>query len=157
RIKSDRSRGGLVQRISYQNVCMKNVGDPILLDTRYTTFPGDKIPVYRDIVLRDVTSLTGGGLTFLGFDDKNRIGVTLDAVHVADAARDLRAEHAEIKIGPRRGNVRPQGDDVAVSDGGARDSRPLDCARRFVPFPAPGPAPLSATVTPPEDPTLFVA
>ena len=63
RIKSDRSRGGLVEDVSYENVCMRNVANPIVLTTMYTTFPGDRLPVYRDIRLKDVRSVTTGWST----------------------------------------------------------------------------------------------
>ncbi len=42
RIKSDRSRGGLVKDVSYENVCMRNVANPVVLTSMYTTYPGDK-------------------------------------------------------------------------------------------------------------------
>ena len=49
RIKSDRSRGGLVQDISYENVCMHNVKNPIIMDPYYSSLPGDLIPIYQNI------------------------------------------------------------------------------------------------------------
>jgi len=157
RIKSDRSRGGLVRGVSYENVCLRNVGNPILLDTRYTNFAGDKIPVYRDILLRDVRSLTPGGLAFLGFDEKNRIGVTLDNVNVVGPTRDLRAAHAEITVGPRSGNLVPNGSDVSSSDRGAKPGTPIDCSTRFVPFVDAATAPAAAIKVPPVDRTYYVA
>ena len=157
RIKSDRSRGGLVHGVSYENVCLRNVGNPIVIDTRYTNFTGEKIPVYRDIVLRDVRSMTPGGLAFLGYDDKNRIGVTLDNVSVVAPTRALRAAHAEITIGPRSGNLVPAGLDVSSSDRGAKTGVPIDCAARFVPFVLATTAPPAAVTAPPEDRTLYVA
>jgi polygalacturonase len=157
RIKSDRSRGGLVQGVSYENVCIRNVADPIVLDTRYTAFPGDKIPVYRDIVLRDVFSVTPGAVALLGFDDKNRIGVTLDNVSMRAGRSDLRAEHADVRIGPRRGNLVPAGEDVFVTGGGGRAGAPFDCSARFVPFSDTTTAPAAAGRVPPEDATLYVA
>jgi len=157
RIKSDPSRGGVVQSVSYENVCMRNVGDPILLDTRYTTLPGDMVPVYRDIVLKDVTSVTPGALSLLGFDEKNRLGVTLDNVNIAGPQNDVRAKHAEIKLGPRRGNFLPVGTDIRVIDGGVETATPLDCSTRFVPFAEPAAAPSAAVKVPPEDATLYVA
>jgi polygalacturonase len=45
RIKSDRSRGGLVENVSYENVCMRNVTNPIILTPMYTTFPGTRLPI----------------------------------------------------------------------------------------------------------------
>jgi len=157
RIKSDRSRGGLVRGVIYENVCLRNVGNPILIDTHYTNFAGEKIPVYRDIVLRDVRSLTPGGLAFLGFDDKNRIGVTLDNVSVVSPTRDLRAAHAEITIGPRSGNLVPAGLDVSSTDRGAKAAAPLECAGRFLAFVDSATAPAAAVVAPPVDRTLYVA
>jgi polygalacturonase len=157
RIKSDRSRGGLVQGVSYENVCMRNVGDPILLDTKYTTLPGDNVPVYRDIVLRDVTSVTPGVLSLLGFDEKNRIGVTLDNVNIAGPRNDVRAKHADIKLGPRRGNFLPAGIDINVTNSGVEPAAPLDCSTRFVPFTEPSTAPRAAMKVPAEDATLYVA
>jgi len=165
RIKSDPSRGGLVEHVSYENVCMRNVGNPILLDTRYTAFTGNKIPVYRDIVLKDVNSLTPGGLALLGLDEKNRLKVTFDNVTVAGPIDDLRAAHAEVRIGPRSGNFVPVGPDIAVAnvgvgagvDGGARADVPLDCSKRFVPFTDTSKTPTAATKVPPDDRTMYVA
>ena len=60
RIKSDPSRGGLVEEVRYENVCIRNVTNPIVLSPRYTNFSGQLIPEYRDIVLRNVHVLTPG-------------------------------------------------------------------------------------------------
>jgi polygalacturonase len=161
RIKSDRSRGGLVQDISYEDVCMRNVGNPILLDTRYTRFEGEKIPVYRDIRFKDVSVLSPGGFALLGFDEQHRIGVSLDNVHVSEGQQDLRAAHAEVTLGPGRGNFTPAGADVSIADVSRANagaiSPALDCSGRFVPFPELPAAPAAATKVPPRDPTLYVA
>lgn len=157
RIKSDPSRGGLVQGVSYENVCMRNVGDPILLDTRYTTLPGTSVPVYRDIVLKDVTSVTPGALSLLGFDEKNRLGVRLDNVNIAAPRNDVRAKHADIELGPRRGNFLPAGADIKIVHAGTRAAAPFDCSQRFAPFPESSSAPRAAIKVPPEDATLYVA
>src|SRR5262245_37494204 len=45
RIKSDRSRGGRVEDVSYEGVCLRNVAHPIVLTTMYTNFGGEKLPV----------------------------------------------------------------------------------------------------------------
>ena len=60
RIKSDRSRGGLVHDVVYEDVCIRDVKNPIVLTTSYTNLPGDKIPIYRDITMRDITNLAEG-------------------------------------------------------------------------------------------------
>jgi polygalacturonase len=157
RIKSDRSRGGLVQDVRYENVCIRRVGNPILLDTHYTMFPGVKIPVYRDITFKDVSVVTPGGIALLGFDAHNRLGVTLDNVHVAGPLRDVRAAFADVELGPRRGDFLPAGSEVSVHDAGAVAGAPLDCAGRFSAFPAAHATPSAAIQVPPLDPTLYVA
>jgi polygalacturonase len=157
RIKSDRSRGGLVQDVSYENVCMRNVVNPVVLTTMYTTFPGDKLPVYRDILLKDIRSVTNGAFTLLGLDAEHRLGVTFDNVSVDVQPDDVRAEHVDIRVGPRRGNFVPKGSDVSVRDAGASPSAPLNCEGRFPGFPESPTAPAAAVKVPPEDKTLYVA
>ncbi|MBZ5534485.1 MAG: hypothetical protein LAO31_00900 [Acidobacteriia bacterium] len=158
RIKSDRSRGGLVRDVTYENVCMRNVTNPIVLNTRYTTFPGNLLPLYRDILLKNVHSVTPGAILLLGLDEQHRMGVGLDNVTV-DGLRgdDIRAEHAEVRVGPRRGNVEPRGNDVSMSSAGVEPAVPVDCGNSFPAFPENATAPAAAITVPPEDPTFYVA
>ncbi len=157
RIKSDRSRGGLVQDVSYENVCLRNVTNPIVLTTMYTTFSGDKLPVYRDILLKNVRSTTQGAFTLLGLDANRKLGVTFDNVSVAVQPQDVRMEHADLTIGPRRGNFIPQGNDSSVTTEGSTPAAPLDCTGRFPAFPEIPTPPAAAVKVPPEDKTLYVA
>jgi polygalacturonase len=158
RIKSDRSRGGLVEDVTYEDVCMRNVPNPIVLTSMYTTFPGTLLPVYRDVRLKDVRSVSGGWTTLLGLDASHPIGVLLDNVHV-DGQRPEQAvaAHTEVRIGPRRGSYVPRGDTVSVADEGAVPGEPPACEGRFAPFPDLPEAPAAAVKAPPEDPTLYVA
>ena len=159
RIKSDRSRGGLVEDVAYENVCMRNVPNPIVLTSMYTTFPGTLLPVYRDIRLKDVRSVDGGWTTLLGLDAEHRIGVLLDNVHV-DGQRpgQATAAHADVRIGPRRGSFSVAGSEtVSVADTGAVAGEPPSCEGRFGPFPDLPEAPAAAVKVPDEDPTLYVA
>jgi polygalacturonase len=158
RIKSDRSRGGLVSDVTYQNVCMRNVTNPVVLNSMYTTFPGNLPPLYRDIVLKDVHSLTPGTVLLNGLDEQHRIGVTFDNVLLDGLrAEDVRATHAEIMVGPRAGNVAPAGSDVSLQNAGTVSATPLDCRGRFPALPSASTAPAAAVTVPPEDPTLYVA
>jgi polygalacturonase len=135
RIKSDRSRGGLVQDVSYENLCMRNVTNPILLTPMYTTFAGNKLPVYRDIRLKDVHSVTAGWLTLLGLDAEHKLGVTLDNVQIDGLRAELtRQENADVRT-------------IAGT--------PIPC--EFPAFPSIAGAPAAAVTVPPEDPTLYVA
>ncbi|XP_063220832.1 endo-polygalacturonase-like [Bacillus rossius redtenbacheri] len=96
RIKSDRSRGGLVTGISYTNVCMKNVANPIVLDTQYShTASGNKIPEYRDITFNNIKVLTAGKYMFNGYSDANHIQATLNNVHIAKGST-WTTSHAKI-------------------------------------------------------------
>jgi polygalacturonase len=158
RIKSDRSRGGRVEDVSYENVCLRNVTNPIVLTTMYTTFPGDRLPVYRGIRLKDVRSVTTGWSTVLGLDAEHPVEVLLDNVTI-DGLRpgDVTAAHAEVRIGPRRGNLVPAGEGVIVTEEGSVPATPLQCEGRFEPFPDLPTAPAAAVTVPPEDPTLYVA
>ena len=65
RIKSDPSRGGLVHQVLYRNVCIRNVPNPLVFTPHYTTFTGDRLPIYKDITLENVHILTPGAYTFL--------------------------------------------------------------------------------------------
>lgn len=83
RIKSDRSRGGSVTGVTYDNVCMENVKNPIVLDTRYdTAASGSQIPVLRDITFNHVKVMSVGSFTFEGDSDRMPLGVTLKNVHI---------------------------------------------------------------------------
>jgi polygalacturonase len=158
RIKSDPSRGGVVQGIRYENVCIRNVTHPIVLTPHYTNFPGELLPEYRDITLRNVHSLTPGEYVFAGLDAQHPLGVTLDNVFVEGlSGSHVLSEYANITLGGQ-GNLVPRGTDVTV--GRATDStagRPLACESRFAPFPALKTAPSLAGQNPPDDKTLYVA
>ncbi|WFT83807.1 glycosyl hydrolase family 28 protein (plasmid) [Methylobacterium sp. CB376] len=86
RIKSDPSRGGLVQAVRYENVCVRGSRRPIDFDTRYDPrAQGTKIPVYSNIVLRQVAG-EGGRLVMHGYDAAHPLGVSLDGVRFVDNA-----------------------------------------------------------------------
>ncbi|MGA2807852.1 MAG: pectinesterase family protein [Terracidiphilus sp.] len=159
RIKSDRSRGGLVHDVLYRNVCIRNVTNPLVFTPLYTTFSGDQLPIYRDIKLQDVHVLTAGSYTFLGLDSERKLGLTLDNVFADDQGQaKMLVKDADITIGSKRGNLEPPGDDVSLQHTpGSAPGTPLECESRFVPFPELTTAPEMAGVVPPEDKTLYVA
>jgi polygalacturonase len=159
RIKSDPSRGGLVQDINYENVCIRDVTNPIVLTPRYTNFSGELNPEYRDIALRNVHILTAGDYIFAGLDAQHELGVTLDNVF-ADGMNNshVLAENANITMGSALGNLEPQGPNVTAAH--SPDDHPglaLPCATRFVAFPALKSAPRLDVEIPPDDKTLYVA
>jgi polygalacturonase len=159
RIKSDRSRGGLVRDVLYRDVCIRDTRNPLVFTPLYTTFGGDQLPIYRDIRLENVHIVSPGSYTFLGLDSDHKLGVALDNVFADDQENSKwLAKDADITIGNKRGNLYPKGEEVTVQQTpGSAPGSPLPCESRFVPFPTLTTAPEMAGKTPPEDETLYVA
>ncbi len=95
RIKSDRSRGGLVQDVVYEGVCMRDVKNPVVLTTRYSTRPGELLPVFRDIVLDTVRSVTPGRLAVIGLDEDHKIEARFQNVFIEG---ERKVEHADVSL-----------------------------------------------------------
>jgi len=159
RIKSDRSRGGLVHQVVYRNICIRNVPNPLVFTPHYTTFTGDRLPIYKDITLENVHVLTPGAFTFFGLDPDHKLEIKLDNVFADDQQDSLFYDQdAAITIGPDRGNLLPKGDDVTDTDANSTaPGQPLPCDARFIPFPEDKTAPEMAGKIPPEDKTYYVA
>jgi polygalacturonase len=139
RIKSNATRGGLVENVVYNDVCIRNSKNPIIFDTAYS-FPGKGValyPVYQNITLRDVRISGGGKIQFNGFDHTHRIGVTLDGVLLLDKPTLYKAQaiHADLTYGPGPVNLDFTGDDSTVIGRETSGSLPA-CSAKFVPFPA---------------------
>jgi polygalacturonase len=138
RIKSNASRGGLVEDVVYEDVCIRDSKNPIFFDTTYT-FPGKAvgiIPVYQDITLRDVRIAGGGRIQLNGFDTTHRIGVRLDGVVTLDGEKAYKASaiHTDLTLGPGPVNLVFTGDDSTVT-GKAGSGRAEGCGGKFVGFP----------------------
>jgi len=138
RIKSNPTRGGLVEDVVYTDVCIRDSKYPVIFDTAYS-FPGkgvQDLPVYRDITLRNVRILGGGKVQFNGFDNTHRIAVHLDGVVALDGPERYRAQtiHTDLTFGPGPVNLVFTGDDSTVSGRQVKGSVP-NCSAKFVPFP----------------------
>lgn len=137
RIKSNSSRGGHVHDAIYEDVCIRNTKNPILMDTHYTPNVGtqDKLPQFDDITLRNVRVIDSGKITLDGYDAKLRLGIAFDNVILdTPAAVKITAGHAEIKMGPGPVNFRPSGEDVKMV-GEPGKGTPNSCAGKFVDYP----------------------
>jgi polygalacturonase len=107
-----------------------------VIDPFYSTERGTLVPLFEDIVLKNVRVLTPGKITMMGTDDSHRTHVRFDGVEVDGYdPKLLRAAHARIAIGPRGLGFKPTGEDVEI-DGKTGSAKPISCAGRFVPFPA---------------------
>lgn len=136
RIKSNPSRGGLVERVTYSNVCIRNSKWPIVMQTDYNN-PGSLIghvPIYRDIHMENVRVWGGGRISLEGMDVQHRLSVHLDGVLLDNPQRyTLTAAHAKIKYGPGPVNFTLHGEDV-TSSGTPGKGTLASCSAMFVPF-----------------------
>jgi hypothetical protein len=67
RIKTSQDRGGLVQNVTYQNICSANVKSPIYLSPYYNTNSGTSDPTFSNITYRNVHVITEGTVTLAGY------------------------------------------------------------------------------------------
>jgi polygalacturonase len=138
RIKSNITRGGLVHDVVFEDVCIRGTPNPIIMDTSYTAHISqaeNKIPVFRDILVRNVLVDGPGTLTLDGHDLAHRVGMQFDNVVFTDpSAIKIKAKNSEAKIGPGAFNLNITGQNVNVS-GAAAQSAKMSCTNRFVDFP----------------------
>jgi polygalacturonase len=135
RIKSNSTRGGTVRTVTYSNVCIRNVKEPLVFDPFYSTERGTDVPSFEDITLRGVDVLTPGKLTFLGSDPQHLLRIRFDGLRVETYdAKQVRAANARIAVGSGGSNFAPNGENVVV-DGKLSNASVPGCDGRFVPFP----------------------
>jgi polygalacturonase len=139
RIKSNPARGGFVHDVSYHDVCIRDVKNPIVMETTYEgTTTGSLIPRFEDVVLQNVRVLGGGKVSLEGFDAAHPLKMTFDGVELNGVPPDqIHVAHAKISTGPGQVNFVFAGDDVEMLRL-AGDHKVLSCDGRFVPFPAAG-------------------
>ena len=116
RIKSNASRGGVVEDVEYRDVCIRNTKNVIEMDTHYTASPrttGTLIPQFRNVRLVDVRVLDGGRVILDGYD----------------AARPLRMVWENVVFdSPERIKIDSSHADIRRI---ATDARPNSCAGKF--------------------------
>lgn len=126
RIKSNPARGGPVHDLLYQNICMRDVQVPIAISPFYDNktidafvdpnIPGDRIPDYKRIALRDVTDINPGEVLIAGKDAAHATEVALSNVNIVGIRPDqVHAQFANIAIGRRGANFLPGGTGVVVT------------------------------------------
>lgn len=139
RIKSNGSRGGLVEDVIYDDTCIRNSPHPITFDMAYSdsgTLTGNLPPSVEDVVLHDVRISGGGKIAFSGYDSTHRIDAMLNGVQITDDAKyGYVVSHADLRLGPEPTNLQlPAGTDSTIQGKPAQGS-PTSCAAMFVPFP----------------------
>jgi polygalacturonase len=137
RIKSDSSRGGLVNDVSYSDVCMRDLSNPIFLTTTYSSATGSDIPQYTNITFSNIHVVTGGSntptVTLDGYDASHLNSVTLDNV-IIDPALKVTASYTNVTLGPGNVSFTPSGTGVTVTDNISGSSTPNPCTNKWVTF-----------------------
>ncbi|MDP9150993.1 MAG: glycosyl hydrolase family 28 protein, partial [Myxococcota bacterium] len=136
RIKSDSSRGGLVQGITYRDVCVRDVDNPIVLNPHYSSATGSSIPHYSNITIQNFHSMSASVpqlVTLDGFDTSNITTVTLDNV-IVDNTMSVVAMNASVTLGPGNVNFTPSGTNVVVTKNITGTAAPVDCSAKWVTF-----------------------
>ena len=145
RIKSNVTRGGPVHDLVYQNICMRGVKNPIAISPYYTNqttepyedpkYTGDRIPDYKEIAIRNLTSTTPGDVLIAGLNE-HRTEITLDNVHIADITKaQVHGHFATVTLGPGGTNIDFSGTDIKIIPAtSGKGSAPYSCDGRFLPM-----------------------
>jgi len=116
RMKADRGRGGLVENITFKNVTMKNVKNPIYLTSYYPSTPkrpdedkgepvGATTPEWRNITIENGT-LTDclNSVIIWGLPERPMLGIKLRNLNITAErgavvyhARDIRFDHVQMR------------------------------------------------------------
>jgi polygalacturonase len=139
RIKSDSSRGGLVNNATYSDICVRNLSNPIFLTPNYSTATGSDIPQYTNIKIQNFHDVSGGTntpqITLDGYDASHMNSVTLDNVVIDDiASGSVTASYSDVTLGPGAVNFTPSGTSVKVTNSIAGASTPNPCTDKWVTF-----------------------
>jgi polygalacturonase len=68
RLKTALDRGGLLQNVTYQNICMQNHKTLISITPLYNSNGGTLIPQFKNISFQNVHGLTNGVMNIAGYD-----------------------------------------------------------------------------------------
>ncbi len=143
RIKSDISRGGLVENIVYRDVCLRDMTNAIMITTAYNPlFSGDHFPEFRRVEFQNVRHVscmnTSQPVVVIEGHGPTRRGgpVLLDNVVIDNIGpQAVAAEYTDIELGPGPVNFVPQGPGVTVRNDIA-GGQPRECVFPTLPAPA---------------------
>lgn len=113
RIKSDALAGGVTQQVTYHNICMTGVQNPLYFNPFYAA-GGTTIPTFTDIVLNGIVAVDSPADTtslFQGYDANHVLGLDLENVQLDNTTQTA----ANARIGLYNSNVVPSGPNVIVT------------------------------------------
>jgi polygalacturonase len=138
RIKSDSSRGGLVNNVTYSDICVRDLANPIYFTPFYSTMTGNDIPQYTNITITNFHALSGQSdqlVTLDGYNASHLNSVTLNNVIVDGiTAGQVTAEYTKVTLGPGNVNFTPSGTGVTVTNSISGTSTPNACTGKWVTF-----------------------
>jgi polygalacturonase len=138
RIKSDSSRGGLVNNVTYSDVCVRALQTPIILTPYYSTDTGSDIPQFTNIKIQNFHALSGPSnqmVTLDGYDASHLNSVTFDNVIIDGIkASQVEASYTTVTLGPGNVNFTPSGTGVTVTNSISGSSTPNPCTGKWVTF-----------------------
>jgi polygalacturonase len=147
RIKSDESRGGIVDNIRYEDICMRDMVNAILVSTAYNPlFAGASYPDFRHLSFKNVRHVTCKGVQqpivkLSGYNPTLRPTIDLDNVVLDNFDPDVSAfaSYATLNMGPGPVSFErmPLGHDVTLNDNIDRQSplAPKTCKFPVLPTP----------------------
>ncbi|HXE09017.1 MAG TPA: Ig-like domain repeat protein [Acidobacteriaceae bacterium] len=146
-IKSDVSRGGVVQDLTYRNICTRNVYYPIWLDPFYSgpTKTGSLLPWYKNISISNLHSVTENKVIIQGYNatvptEVSLSNVIVDGIQAGDFVNKYHITtptYAQFTLGPEPVNFVNflTGPGVTVTDNIVNDNPPYSCpANVFAPI-----------------------
>lgn len=155
-IKSDVSRGGVVQDLTYRNICTENVYYPIWLDPFYsgTSKTGTLLPWYKNISISNLHSVTEDKVIIQGYNatvptQVSLSNVIVDGIQQADFVNKYHVTtptYSQFTLGPDPVNFVQYltGPGVTVTNNISNSNPPYSCpANAFAPIAGellPGPA-----------------
>ena len=155
-IKSDVSRGGVVQDLTYRNICTQNVYYPIWLDPFYSgpTKTGSLLPWYKNISISKLHSVTENKVIIQGYNatvptEVSLSNVIVDGIQAGDFVNKYHITtptYTQFTLGPDPVNFVNflTGPGVTVTNNIVNDNPPYACpANVFAPIMGeliPGPA-----------------
>jgi polygalacturonase len=146
-IKSDVSRGGVVQDLTYRNICTQNVYYPIWLDPFYSgpTKTGSLLPWYKNISISNLHSVTDNKVIIQGYNatvptEVSLSNVIVDGIQAGDFVNKYHITtptYAQFTLGPDPVNFVQflTGPGVTVTNNIVNDNPPYSCpANVFAPI-----------------------
>jgi polygalacturonase len=138
RIKSDSSRGGLVNNVVYDGVCIKDVKHPAVFDPYYTSSTGSLYPKFQNITMRNIrvsNFLSGGSIKLTGYSATYPLGLTLDNVIFDQTPTSIISSSANVLVGPGPSNISGMisGTGVTVTNNVTNPgASPYDCTGKYM-------------------------